>query len=185
MKKRVFLIHGWEGNPQNHWFPWLKGELEKRGFEVLSLKMPNPNYPVVSEWISKISDEVGMPDEQTYFVGHSLGSISIIRYLETLQKGSKVGGAVFVAGFINKINAPEIDKFSSLPLDIGKVKNTTNNFVCIFSDNDEYISLKVSNEFAKSLGAKAILEKGKGHFCSGDGVSQLPSVLQSLIEMSS
>ena len=28
------MVHGWDGNPNNHWFPWLKKELEKRGFEV-------------------------------------------------------------------------------------------------------------------------------------------------------
>jgi hypothetical protein len=27
--KRVFIIHGWEGYPEEGWFPWLKKELEK------------------------------------------------------------------------------------------------------------------------------------------------------------
>jgi len=28
MQKRVFIIHGWSGNPKNAWFPWIKNELE-------------------------------------------------------------------------------------------------------------------------------------------------------------
>ena len=27
--KRVFIIHGWDGYPEEGWFPWLKEELEK------------------------------------------------------------------------------------------------------------------------------------------------------------
>ena len=29
--KKVFIIHGWEGYPEEGWFPWLKKELESRG----------------------------------------------------------------------------------------------------------------------------------------------------------
>jgi len=32
--KRVFVIHGWGGNPYKEWFPWIKKELEKNGFKV-------------------------------------------------------------------------------------------------------------------------------------------------------
>ena len=33
--KRVYIIHGWEGYPEEGWFPWLKKELEDRGFDAL------------------------------------------------------------------------------------------------------------------------------------------------------
>jgi esterase/lipase len=32
--KKVFIIHGWDGYPEEGWFPWLKKELEKKGFSV-------------------------------------------------------------------------------------------------------------------------------------------------------
>ena len=32
--KRVFIIHGWGGYPEEGWLPWLKKELEKNGFKV-------------------------------------------------------------------------------------------------------------------------------------------------------
>ena len=41
MKKRVFIIHGWEGYPEECWFPWLKTEIEKTGFEVVVPNMPD------------------------------------------------------------------------------------------------------------------------------------------------
>ena len=30
MKKRVFIIHGWGGKPDEHWLPWLEEELAKK-----------------------------------------------------------------------------------------------------------------------------------------------------------
>lgn len=47
---------------------------------------------------------VGVPDEQTYFVGHSLGCQAIARYLESLSESIKVGGVVFVAGFFKRLS---------------------------------------------------------------------------------
>ena len=184
MSKRVFLIHGWEGKPDGHWFPWLSWELKARGFEVHALTMPNAEMPKVSGWVSEIQAAVGQPTAATYFVGHSLGCIAIVRYLEKLPVKAKIGGAVFVAGFCGEIDMPEIKEFWLLPLDMEKAKSHCPKFVTIFSDNDGYMSLEQSFEFQKALGAKAILEKGKGHFTKSEGVTALPSVFQSLVEMS-
>ncbi len=45
--KRVFIVHGWDGYPTEGWFPWLKAELEKRGFTVAVPAMPHPERPTV------------------------------------------------------------------------------------------------------------------------------------------
>ncbi|MBU0649445.1 alpha/beta hydrolase [Patescibacteria group bacterium] len=52
--KKVYLVHCWEGRPQDGWYPWLKTELQDRGFEVNILKMPNTDEPVFSEWLSHL-----------------------------------------------------------------------------------------------------------------------------------
>jgi esterase/lipase len=49
MQKRVFLIHGWEGYPEEGWRPWLKNELEKIGFTVFVPSMPNTKHPKMNE----------------------------------------------------------------------------------------------------------------------------------------
>ncbi len=182
--RRVFLIHGWEGKPNNHWFPWLSWELKARGFVVYALTMPHADKPKVSEWIKAIKDAVSRPNAETYFVGHSLGCIAVVRYIVQLPPKAKIGGAVFVAGFSGNLNISEIEQFTKLPLDIEKAKRRCDKFVTIFSDNDDYISLERSLEFQKALGAKGILEKGKGHFTKSEGVVALPSVFKALMAIS-
>src|SRR3989338_3630464 len=85
---KVYIIHRWDGSPSLDWYPWLKEELEKKSFEVFVPKMPEPNHPKIAK----------NPDEDTYFVGHSIGCQTILRYLEKINK--KVGGAVLVAGWL-------------------------------------------------------------------------------------
>jgi uncharacterized protein len=99
MKKRVFIVHGWDGYPEEGWFPWLKGELEAREFEVFVPQLPDPGNPRIYKWVPKLKEVVGDADEETYFVGHSMGCQTIARFLENLPQDLKVGGAVFIAGF--------------------------------------------------------------------------------------
>ena len=100
--KRAFLIHGWGGSPNEGWRPWLKNKLEQQGFEVFVPAMPDTNYPKLDAWLDKLEQAVGTPDENCYFVGHSLGCITILRYLEKLEEGQKVNTVVLVAGFTDK-----------------------------------------------------------------------------------
>ncbi|MDO8564565.1 MAG: alpha/beta hydrolase, partial [bacterium] len=100
------------------------------------------------------------------------------------KNGIQVGGCVFVAGFSGRIDVPEISEFYSLPFDAEKAKLHCSKFTMIFSDNDSYVPMEKSLEFAQQLGAKTVLERGKGHFTTTEGVAALPSVLQSLVRMS-
>ncbi|MCR4311011.1 MAG: alpha/beta fold hydrolase [Candidatus Taylorbacteria bacterium] len=184
MSKNVYLVHGWEGKPDNHWFPWLTWELKTRGFEVYSLTMPSPAEPKVSEWIAEIKNIVGRPNKDTYFVGHSLGCLAILRYFEKLPKTARVGGAVFVAGFLSSLSISAIEEFCTPPLDVEKAKKHCERVVTIFSDNDGYVSMERSLEFQKALGAKGILERGKGHFTKSEGADALPSVFKSIVSFS-
>jgi uncharacterized protein len=179
--KRVFLIHGWEGNPYDAWKTWLKKKLEVNGFKVIAPQMPGGTNPVLKEWLDIISNIVGKPSKEDYFVGHSLGCISIARYLEKLPKDSKVGGCVFVSGFSGNINIPEISEFYSLPIDFKKVKDHCSNFVVINSDNDPYVPIELGKKFQKQLDAKLILEH-KGHISEDEGIKELPSALNAILE---
>jgi predicted alpha/beta hydrolase family esterase len=56
--KKAILLHGWEGNGKNHWFPWTQLELENRLFEVSSPNLPNTMFPVLEEQLDSIEDIV-------------------------------------------------------------------------------------------------------------------------------
>lgn len=188
--KRVFIIHGWGGFPEEGWFPWLKKELENNGFEVQVPIMPNTDEPKIEEWVPFLERLVGELDGDTYLVGHSIGCQTILRYLAGLQGDVKLSGVVFVAGWVKKLigvyDEDEIEiarPWVETPIDFENVKNHTKNIVAIFSDDDEFVSLDNMDAFKEKLGAKTILEHKKGHINGEAGIKELPVVLEELLKM--
>jgi uncharacterized protein len=187
MKKRVYIVHGWGGHPEEGWFPWLRQELVARGYDVFLPKMPNTEVPTIQEWVTYLAELVGKADEQTYFVGHSIGCQAIMRYLETL--GGKIGGAVFVAGWfvLNDLNEWEIPiakPWLETPINFEKVRQTTDSITVIISDDDPFGGLEENKRiFSEKIGAKICIEAGKGHFSEEDGVFKLPNALNTLIRI--
>lgn len=190
MKKRVFIIHGWGDYPQNDWFPWVKRELEERSFEVVVPAMPNPNEPRIDAWVSYISEVVGGPDGQTFFIGHSIGCQTIMRYLGGLPIDKKVGGVVFVAGwFVLSDLETEEEKvigkpWIETPIDFDHVRKMAGNFTVILGEDDPVVPYEENRKlFEARLDPKIIVENGRGHFSGSDGVTELPSVLDAVLEM--
>lgn len=188
--KRVFIIHGWTGKPNEHWLPWLAHELEQKGFEVHSPEMPETDTPKTEPWISYFKKQVGVADEDTYFVGHSIGCLTILRYLEKYNE--KIGGAVLVAPWITlnpeSFATPEdkqvVDEWTAGSFDWPRLKNLCHNFVALFSEDDPDVPFADNKPiFEKELGAKIIVEEEKGHFTADKGVTELPVVLEELLKM--
>ena len=183
MIKRVFIIHGWEATPQDNWFPWLKRELTKLGFKVKVPAMPNTNKPKLNQWLTHLKKVIGSLNENTYLIGHSLGVITILRYLESLPAKQKIGGTVLVAGFSTPIGYDELNNFFEKPLDCQKVKMHINKIVAINSDNDPCVPLGQGKILEEKLGAKLIIMKQAGHLNMSDGFGELPIVLEIFLKM--
>jgi len=190
-KKRVFIVHGWDGYPENGWFPWLKKELESRGFLVFIPQPSKAEEPRIENWVPALKELIGELDEQTFFVGHSMVCQAIARCLEDLSGNTRAGGAVFVAGFFKRLTLKDdditrsvVNEWLKTPLDLIKVKKHLKKSVAIFSDDDPYVPLDNIEEYGDILGSKIITEKGKGHFSGSTGTFELPIALASVLEIS-
>lgn len=182
---RAIIIHGWEGKPGEGWQRWLRQELEKKGFQVFAPQMPNATLPKLDEWLTALRELIGQPDNDTYLVGHSLGCYTILKYLEQLPEGTKIGGVVMVAGFAGNLkhNIPVLSKFYASGLNWPSVKAHCSKFVAIGSERDDYVYIQSLDEFAEKLGAKTIINNDWEHFSGVEGITELPDVLNSLLEM--
>lgn len=191
MPKRVYIIHGWGGYPEEGWFPWLKKELEKQNFLVEVPSMPDSNEPKIETWVDYLKEMIIKPDEETFLIGHSIGCQTILRYLELLNPEERIGGAIFVAGWFNlamyesdeerRIAKPWIETL----IDFEKVRSHCKNFSAIFSTDDPFVSINDNAPiFGEKLGIKNIkLEENKGHFSGSDDIIELPIVLDELLKM--
>lgn len=191
--KRIFIIHGWDGSPNEPMHKWLKENLKKEGFEVEVPEMPNPEEPEIEVWNKKIIEVVQTPTKDTFFIGHSVGCQSVLRYLQQLDESIKVGGAVFIAPWMHLDKKTieeegeeviEIAKpWMEIPIDWEKVKQHTTNFICLLSDNDPYVPLSNKELFEENLSAKIIIEHNKGHYAPMNNIIENKTALHEIITM--
>ena len=144
--------------------------------------MPSPDAPICSDWVSTISREVGTPSPSCALVGHSLGCIAILRYLEQLPPSARLGPVILVAGFGHALPVADFSTFCEKPLDFPAIRAHSMRFVAIHSDNDPYVPLSEGEYLKQKLGAELIVKKGMGHFSSSEGTTKLPVVLETLLE---
>lgn len=184
MVKRLVLVHGWEGNPFDGWKSWLKSEVLKMGFKFIAPPMPGGKHPILQEWLNVLSSEVGNVDNETYFVGHSLGCIAILKYFEQLPLKSRARACFLVSGFISSLKIPETENFFIERLNTKKVISKVSSIVAINSDNDPYVPINYAYEIREKLHAELIIEHAKGHIGESAGIKELPNLLNKILEIS-
>jgi uncharacterized protein len=178
--KRVIIIHRWEGSSQDDWRPWIKELLIKEGYEVLIPDMPDTNAPVIEGWVRKIEEVVGVPDINTYFIGHSMGCQAILRYLELIN--TPVGGAIFVAGWFNLDNL-ESDEIAMIakpwietPVNLEKIKSVLPVSILCISDDDPYGCFDENQKLFSQFVTSTCVVPNAGHFV----IDSAPCIIEEL-----
>jgi uncharacterized protein len=177
---KAYIIHGWGFDSKMPWIKWLERELKKnKKIQVYALDMPNTEFPKIEEWVNYLKRNVGIINEVTYFVGHSIGCQTIMRFLEKLPKNEHIKGCVFIAPWFDLINLKdgEVDiahPWINSKINFERVEQHTGNILAIFSNNDPYVSEKEVNKF-KELGVKIIIKKDEGHF---DNTKRIQEILE-------
>ena len=181
----AFIFHGSYGSPSENWIPWLKAELEQRGYIVFAPRFPTPEGQSLDAWNAVFSKYEKYLDGESTLVGHSLGATFALRLLERI--GVKVKAAFFVAGFAGLLGNPEFDEanrtFMEKPFEWEKIRENCRQFCIFHSDNDPYVATENAEEIAKGLGVQVTLVKNAGHFNSEAGYDQFPRLLRKITEV--
>lgn len=177
--KRAVIVHCWSGNPEFAWYPWVKAELEKQGYIVQVPQMPGTDQPRLDTWLPYLQQLIGQPDDELVLIGHSIGTVAIMRYLETLSEGEHIGKAILVAAFTDQLGFKELENFFETRLDFATIKTkSVRGFTVIQSDNDPYMSAQYGNRLKQELGAKLIVKHNAGHMSGEDGCMELREVVE-------
>jgi predicted alpha/beta hydrolase family esterase len=180
--KNAIIFHGTEGYPEENWFPWLKGELEKVGYKVSVPQFPSP--PIVpakiAEWWEILKSY--NIDEDTVLIGHSLGGKFLLRILEKLDKPVQV--AVFVGtpiGIQPIANNERDNAFTGNGFDWERIKSNAKRFEVFQSDTDPYVGLENGKVLAERLGVKLNFISNAGHFNKSAGYTKFPQLLEKIL----
>jgi predicted alpha/beta hydrolase family esterase len=115
-----------------------------------------------------------------------MGCQTIVRYLEGLEAGSRVGGAVYVAGFFDSLTLGEDEEESvwrawkDTPVNLDHVLARCPKSIAVFSDDDPYVPLSNQDDFRDKLGSEIIVQHAMSHFSRR---LELPVALESVLKL--
>jgi uncharacterized protein len=175
--KKALIVHAWYNSPENNWYPWLKNELERKGYSVTlpDFTELRKDVPELITILTQIEKTV-KPDNDTVVVGHSLGCLVALRLAEklTLKK------VVLVSGWDFNDLTEGHRKFWKTKLNHAKIMKNVSEIVVIHSSNDPYITASQAEDMCKRFKGKFVLVKDAGHITAKDGYTKLPAILQFL-----
>ena len=178
------LIHGWKGWPENAWFPWLREELETRGWTTEAPAMPNPILPRRERWVSVVLSKIKQPE--TVLIGHSLGCLAILWALAEYT-GSPPARTVLVSGFGRPFlrilkNSQYHQEWFPRELDFSSVKSKSASWAVIHGRNDRLVPFEEGEWLAAQLGVALVVPKRTGHLIHEEGALDVPEILDAVTD---
>jgi len=160
--KNAIILHGTDDSPEGYWFPWLKGQFEKDGYEVWVPQLPDAADPQMDSWLPFILEN-GKFTEETVIIGHSAGAAIILAVLQEL--GLQVKQAILVSGYSFSTGKEGINGVLHKVYDWGKISaNTKEKLIFINSDNDPWGCNDFQGRRMMDMaGGIQIIIKGEGH----------------------
>ena len=166
---RVTLIHGFNAGPGANFHPWLKRELEARGFDVRVPELPFRTGETLEflPLMEIMHEKIGMLDHEDIVLGHSLGAVLALRYLEYVElKGTP--RAFIMIGAPWQVKTPELQSIFMTNLDFDVVPWKASEFFVVHSPDDDLVPFDHAKHWAEILKAKLIDEGGHQHYLDAE-----------------
>ena len=184
MKENYFIIHGSFSSPYSNWLGWLHDFIEAEGKQVYVPDFPiGVGYQNYENWskLLKYYFDLGLLNEKTTIIGHSIAPIFISKFLT--ENKIKVKKLIFVCGFNNYLGIDEqydnVNK--SMYFDnLEDVKQYAEEIICFYSDNDPYVRYEVEKEFADTIATEHVFLPNSGHINSESGYDTFEEIISYL-----
>ena len=162
---RIILVHGFNASPQTNFNPWLRDELHAKGFQVVAPELPlkssdELDLPTIIEAMKK---EIGYLKNEDILIGHSLGALVILQYLEAVEM-IETPRAVILVGAPFKVARPELRRLFVDDLDADVLMWKSREYVVIHSLDDKLVPIEHGRKLAEQLRARMIETETDGHF---------------------
>lgn len=180
--KRVFLLHGTDGDPEYNWFPWLKNKLESSGYEVWAPLLPD-NHTPNKETYGRFLKNTGWPFEDSTLIGHSSGATTALNLLSS-DWFPHIDRTILVGTFLNEKLLDEVDwyekgQFDGLfpadGYDTDLLRQKSDSFVFLHGSNDPYCSLDDATTLANRLDGEMVIIQDGLHLSSNR--KDLPEII--------
>ncbi|BAL86155.1 hypothetical protein AMIS_9350 [Actinoplanes missouriensis 431] len=175
------LLHGWQNRrPPTHWQHWLAGELTAQGHSVDYPQLPNPDFPVLDEWLAELRTRVAaMPGTTRTVLCHSLGCLLWLNAAARGEVPLRVDRVVLVAPPSPSVTRshPEIAGFAPSPVTPAQLSAASAYTRLVGTDNDPYFPEDITTVYGDPLAVPTDVIPGAEHLNHESGYGPWPSLL--------
>ena len=94
-QKKVYIVHGDQESPNDHWFPWLGQQVQHSGHFAKRLILPDPNAPNFQIWQQALQTQIPKLDTESIIVAHSLGCLASLHFLTQTLNQTEIKGLIW------------------------------------------------------------------------------------------
>lgn len=167
---KVIVSHGLGADQDSVWFPYLRTALSDRGHEVAIPRMPDSQAPRLEPWLDALATAArAHPAADTVLVGHSIGSVNILRLLEQhdAEDDGAFAGVVLVASPSRSVGYNLLEEFFAQPFDWERIRRAAGQFRLLTAIDDPVLApepIRHVEDLVTGLGATAVVTASGGHF---------------------
>jgi predicted alpha/beta hydrolase family esterase len=164
----VVVSHGLEARSDSVWFPTFGAELEAAGHQVVIPDLPHAATPKLKPWRETLAQAAATaPAADTVLVGHSIGAVNVLRFLEQHDSSTGVfAGVVLVSASVHEVGYDLLAEFFEGGFDWPRIRTAAKRFRALAAIDDpvnapdpfEHIEVLV-----RELGATAVVFPEGGH----------------------
>ena len=184
---KVLIIHGWTNRrPVGHWQRSLAAALRDQDHLVSYPQLPNPDQPILDEWLEVLTAELDQFDEVAsraseplIVLAHSLGCVAWMQLADRGLLKQPADRVLLVA-------PPEPAPISPVPtfvmdLSDGRaermIKGSAREVTLVGSDADVWQPSGIQAGVGDMIGLEAVVVHGAKHFSTLDGFTQWQGVI--------
>ncbi|MEZ5115206.1 MAG: alpha/beta hydrolase [Candidatus Nanopelagicales bacterium] len=172
----LLILHGWTNvRPAGHWQRLLAAAARARGDCVLYPQFPDPDLPVLADWLDLLAAELHQLDEagvtERVVVAHSLGCLTWLHACAQEIVPTSVDRVLLVAPAAPAL-LDEIPDFRLDPADPGvgsALRAASRSALLVGSDADPWTPAGLHATFGAPLGIPSVVIPGGGHLALSDG----------------
>lgn len=176
MKKSILLLHGFTGNSQSYFLPFLADRYSAH--TVFCPSFPDPNTPDIDAWTKVVKE---LPTKKfDLVVAHSLAGAFAVSLLGRGIIETKA--LVMISASSGPKNNPYMSSFLRYPLDFETVKKAVPTIVTVQSFDDPWTFPEEGILNVKYTGGYGLFFADKGHFETTDLPQEVLATLDRLLE---
>jgi len=172
----ILILHGIGGRAGIHWEGWLASKLKKIEHHVIMPTLPNAERPDRKVWLGLVRELLkGVDTSDLVIVGHSLGVVNALDFIEQAPVRTLVSVSGFVADYGAEMNGYFLKE---KPIDFDKVNKNLGKAFVIYGDNDPYVPQAALKALADGLKVKPEIIANGGHLNTNAGYTVFPRLLE-------